>query len=561
MIRHSGVRDITQIIKANLLVLALYFLLKLSAFVIRDLDFYLLSFPEMLFEICIVIIAMIIYRIGVKLFYSDFDYGHKNVCSNVIIYGAGSVGVVVNDALKQQEGMCNHVVSFVDDNRSKMNKTIDGIPILPVDEVLTPAYVKKENIDCLILAVPKISASKRQTIINRALNLNLKVKSVPAIESWIYDNFTPNQLENVKIEDLLERDPIVLNDGNMNKEIAGKIVLVTGAAGSIGSEIVRQIMKYNPKKIIALDQAETSLFDLQFEIKNSEVYKKYLTRIEIVIADVKDAIFIDSVFAKYHPDLIYHAAAYKHVPLMEENPYEATLINVFGTKVVAETAIKYHVNKFVMISTDKAVNPTNVMGATKRLAEIFVQSRSSEVTSFVTTRFGNVLGSNGSVIPLFHKQLALGGPLTVTHKDIIRYFMTIPEATSLVLEAGAIGHDGDIFVFDMGQPVKIYDMARNMIRLSKATGVEIKEIGLRPGEKLYEELLSNKENVIPTEHPKIMHAKVSRYERSVVDKYMEELHVVLNGCNSMSIVAKIKEFLPEYISNNSEFSKLDKDSV
>lgn len=561
MIRHSGVRDITQIIKANLLVLALYFLLKLSAFLIRDLDFYLLSFPEMLFEICIVIISMIMYRIGVKLFYSDFDYGHKNVCSNVIIYGAGSVGVVVNDALKQQEGMCNHVVSFVDDNRSKMNKTIDGIPILPVDEVLTPAFVKKGNIDCLILAVPKISASKRQTIINRALNLNLKVKSVPAIESWIYDNFTPNQLENVKIEDLLERDPIVLNDGNMNKEIADKIVLVTGAAGSIGSEIVRQIMKYNPKKIIALDQAETSLFDLQFEIKNSEVYKKYLTRIEIVIADVKDAVFIDSIFAKYRPDLIYHAAAYKHVPLMEENPYEATLINVFGTKVVAEAAIKYHVNKFVMISTDKAVNPTNVMGATKRLAEIFVQSRSSDVTSFVTTRFGNVLGSNGSVIPLFHKQLALGGPLTVTHKDIIRYFMTIPEATSLVLEAGAIGHDGDIFVFDMGQPVKIYDMARNMIRLSKATGVEIKEIGLRPGEKLYEELLSNKENVIPTEHPKIMHAKVSRYEKNVVDKYMEELHVVLNGCNPMSIVAKIKEFLPEYISNNSEFSKLDKDSI
>lgn len=561
MIRHSGIRDITQIIKANLLVLALYFLLKLSSFLIRDLDFYLLSFPEMLFEICIVIISMIMYRIGVKLFYSDFDYGHKNVCSNVIIYGAGSVGVVVNDALKQQEGMCNHVVSFVDDNRSKMNKTIDGIPILPVDEVLTPAFVKKGNIDCLILAVPKISASKRQTIINRALNLNLKVKSVPAIESWIYDNFTPNQLENVKIEDLLERDPIVLNDGNMNKEIADKIVLVTGAAGSIGSEIVRQIMKYNPKKIIALDQAETSLFDLQFEIKNSEVYKKYLTRIEIVIADVKDAVFIDSIFAKYRPDLIYHAAAYKHVPLMEENPYEATLINVFGTKVVAEAAIKYHVNKFVMISTDKAVNPTNVMGATKRLAEIFVQSRSSDVTSFVTTRFGNVLGSNGSVIPLFHKQLALGGPLTVTHKDIIRYFMTIPEATSLVLEAGAIGHDGDIFVFDMGQPVKIYDMARNMIRLSKATGVEIKEIGLRPGEKLYEELLSNKENVIPTEHPKIMHAKVSRYERSVVDKYMEELHVVLNGCNPMSIVAKIKEFLPEYISNNSEFSKLDKDSI
>lgn len=561
MIRHSGVRDVIQIIKANLLVLGLYLMLMLCSLLISDLKFYLLSFPEMLFETCIVIIAMIIYRIGVKLFYSDFDYGHKNASSNVIIYGAGSVGVVVNDALRQQEGLHNRVVSFVDDNRSKMNKTIDGIPILPVDEVLTPTYVKKENIDCLILAVPKISASKRQTIINRALNLNLKVKSVPQIESWIYDTFTPNQLQNVKIEDLLDRDPIVLNDGNVEKEIENRVVLVTGAAGSIGSEIVRQIMKHNPKKIIALDQAETSLFDLRFEIENSDVYKKYLTKLEIVIADVKDAVFIDSIFAKYHPDLIYHAAAYKHVPLMEGNPYEATLINVFGTKVVAEAAIKYRVNKFVMISTDKAVNPTNVMGATKRLAEIFVQSRSSQTTSFVTTRFGNVLGSSGSVIPLFHKQLEHGGPITVTHKDIIRYFMTIPEATSLVLEAGAIGHDGDIFVFDMGQPVKIYDMARNMIRLSKATGVEIKEIGLRPGEKLYEELLSDKENVIPTEHPKIMHAKVSRYEKEVVDKYMDELYIVLNGCNPMNIVAKIKEFLPEYISNNSEFTKLDKDTV
>jgi FlaA1/EpsC-like NDP-sugar epimerase len=298
------------------------------------------------------------------------------------------------------------------------------------------------------------------------------------------------------------------------------------------------------------------MYDLQFELKNA--YKDHLDRMAFVIANVKDKARMEEVFELYHPQLVYHAAAYKHVPFMEENPYEAVFVNVFGTRNLADLAIKYGVQKFVMISTDKAVNPTNVMGATKRMAEIYIQSRSNEQTHFVTTRFGNVLGSNGSVIPLFKKQLAAGGPLTVTHKDIIRYFMTIPEACNLVLEAGAMGEGGDIFVFDMGKPVKIYDMARKMIQLSGMKGIEIKEIGLRPGEKLYEELLATKENTIPTYHPKIMHAQVRRYEVEDVDREYNELWNILETMDDMKIVAKMKDIVPEFLSNDSIYCQLDK---
>lgn len=307
-----------------------------------------------------------------------------------------------------------------------------------------------------------------------------------------------------------------------------------------------------------LDQAESPMYDLQFELKNTEPYKQHVDRMEFVIANVKDAQRMEEVFCTYRPELIYHAAAYKHVPFMEENPYEAIYVNVFGTKNLADLAIKYGAKKFVMISTDKAVNPTNVMGATKRMAEIYIQSRSTEQTQFVTTRFGNVLGSNGSVIPLFKKQLASGGPLTVTHKDIIRYFMTIPEACSLVLEAGAMGAGGDIFVFDMGRPVKIYDLASKMIQLSGLSGIEIKEIGLRPGEKLYEELLATKENTIPTYHSKIMRAQVRKYSLDAIDKEYAELWEIMPTLDPMKLVGKMKDIVPEFISNNSVFCQLDK---
>ena len=334
--------------------------------------------------------------------------------------------------------------------------------------------------------------------------------------------------------------------------------MVTGAAGSIGSEICRQLIQYHPSKIIMVDQAESPMYDLQFELKSNEPYKQFFDKMVFVIGNVKDKRRMEEVFSEHKPQIIYHAAAYKHVPFMEENPYEAIFVNVFGTKNIADLAIKYGAQKFVMISTDKAVNPTNVMGATKRMAEIYIQSRSTDTTHFVTTRFGNVLGSNGSVIPLFKKQLATGGPLTVTHKDIIRYFMTIPEACNLVLEAGAMGEGGDIFVFDMGKPVKIYDLAKKMIQLSGLKNIEIKEIGLRPGEKLYEELLATKENNIPTYHPKIMRAQVRKYQLADIDREYAELWDIMPTLDDMKLVGKMKEIVPEFKSNNSTYCQLDK---
>ena len=390
------------------------------------------------------------------------------------------------------------------------------------------------------------------------MDLGVTIKSVPHVTTWIDNgNFSFNQIEEIKIEDLLEREPIVLGNHNVTNELKGKVVLVTGAAGSIGSEICRQVLQYNPERLIMFDQAESPIYDLQFELNNESPYKDFDVKKDFIVGNVKDFNKMKEVFENLRPQIIYHAAAYKHVPLMENFPYEAVFVNVFGTKIVADLAIQYGAEKFVMVSTDKAVNPTNVMGATKRIAEIYTQSRNSK-TKFVTTRFGNVLGSNGSVIPLFKKQLAHGGPLTVTDANIIRYFMTIPEACSLVLEAGAIGEDDDIFVFDMGKPVRIYDLASKMIKLANKPEVEIKITGLRPGEKLYEELLATKENTIPTEHPKIMRAKVREYTEEEVDKEIAVLKEVLPSCDDMKIVAQMKRIVPEFKSNNSIFQTLDK---
>ncbi|MBQ2852707.1 MAG: polysaccharide biosynthesis protein [Bacteroidales bacterium] len=406
--------------------------------------------------------------------------------------------------------------------------------------------------------MPSLDSERRKNIINEIVDLGVNIKSVPHLNNWIDSNLTIDQIEDIKIEDLLGREPIVLGKENITEGLNGKVIMVTGAAGSIGSEICRQVLHYRPKKLILLDQAESPLYDIQFELRNNEPYRSFNIPMEFVIGNVKDNVKMREVFSKYHPQIVYHAAAYKHVPLMEDFPYEAVFVNVLGTKNVADLAVEFGVEKFVMVSTDKAVNPTNVMGATKRIAEIYTQSRKSEKTAFVTTRFGNVLGSNGSVIPLFKKQLAYGGPLTVTDRNIIRYFMTIPEACSLVLEAGVMGEKEDIFVFDMGEPVKIYDLAKKMIKLSKKQNVEIEITGLRPGEKLYEELLSTKENTIPTEHAKIMRAKVRRYTEEEVNEKIETLINLIPTCDDFKIVAQMKAIVPEFISNNSIYSCLDK---
>ncbi|HCY01234.1 MAG TPA: polysaccharide biosynthesis protein, partial [Bacteroidales bacterium] len=389
-------------------------------------------------------------------------------------------------------------------------------------------------------------------------------KVVPAIDKWINGQLSSEQIRKVKIEELLQREPIKMDSSTVSRYIYGKSVLITGAAGSIGAGLVRQILTYRPAELILLDQAESAIYDLQTEINNSEELAPYSHLAQYVIANIKDRFRINQVFELYKPDIIFHAAAYKHVPLMENNPYESLLVNVFGTRNLADLAVKHEVKKFVMISTDKAVNPTNVMGASKRIAEIYTQALSNNVTQFITTRFGNVLDSNGSVVPLFRKQIDNGGPVTVTHKEITRFFMTIPEACNLVLEAGAMGNGGEIFVFDMGHPVKIYDLACKMIKLSGLVlnkDIKIKEIGLRPGEKLFEELLNNQENTLPTYHPKILKAKVRDYKKEFIDKSFDDLTHLIIDANVFELVAKMKEIVPEYISNNSIYAVLDRQRV
>ena len=558
IIRHSGLNDIIKITIACIFPAMLFVVLNVINNNSHFIDSRLAcSYSEIFITYASLAILMIMSRLFIQRIYNDY-FKRRRPTKSVIIYGAGAAGVIAANALQQDLHFEYRIVAFVDDDESKISQVLNGVPVMHPRDAMNKKYIHDKQVETLIIAIPTIRIMHKKAISNRALDLGLKVKSVPHISTWIDGSFSVNQISDIKIEDLLERESIKLDNANVSREVRDKVVMVTGAAGSIGSEICRQLIQYNPSRIIMLDQAESPMYDLQFELKNNEPYKSYVDRMEFVIANVKDQRRMEEVFSTLHPQLIYHAAAYKHVPFMEENPYEALFVNVFGTKNIADLAIKYGAQKFVMISTDKAVNPTNVMGATKRMAEIYIQSRSTDKTHFVTTRFGNVLGSNGSVIPLFKKQLAAGGPLTVTHKDIIRYFMTIPEACSLVLEAGAMGEGGDIFVFDMGKPVKIYDLARKMIQLSGLHDIEIKEIGLRPGEKLYEELLATKENTIPTYHPKIMRAQVRKYDLNEIDREYAELAAIMPTLDDMKLVAKMKDIVPEFISNNSIYCQLDK---
>lgn len=558
IIRHMGLNDIYRVFFSCLIAAVLLMLINYANNQLRVINSAdLMSYRGVVMLYSMLFVAMVLMRLFMQRIYNDY-FKRRRPTVNVVIYGAGAAGVIANNALKQDLHYEYKVVAFIDDDPAKMNQQLDGVPVMKNRQVLTPKFVEQKKVTQLIIAIPTIRLIHKQAITNRALDLGLTVKAVPHISLWMNDTFSSSQIEDIKIEDLLEREAIKLDNINVVREVLDKVVMVTGAAGSIGSEICRQLIQYKPKRIIMLDQAESPMYDLQFELKNNEPYKQAVDSMEFVIANVKDQARMEEVFEHYRPQLVYHAAAYKHVPFMEENPYEAIYVNVFGTKNVADLAIKYGTEKFVMISTDKAVNPTNVMGATKRMAEIYIQSRSTDRTHFVTTRFGNVLGSNGSVIPLFKKQLAAGGPLTVTHKDIIRYFMTIPEACNLVLEAGAMGEGGDIFVFDMGKPVKIYDLAKKMIQLSGLHNIEIKEIGLRPGEKLYEELLATKENNISTYHPKIMRAQVRKYPLEAIDEAYGELQDIMYTLDDYKIVKKMKEIVPEFISNNSIYCELDK---
>ena len=558
MLRYSGFNDIRKLFSACTFTMAFLIITKLIFTHVSPrwaAELYP-RYVTIVYHYLITLVIMILMRFTIRRLYNEV-YKNTGDKMNVLVYGAGDGGTMLLRTLSQDTNSKFKIKAFVDDDPKRAKSQINTIKVYSPEKALTPEFIEKYSIDVMIVAIPSLSEERKKEIIEKGLALNLVVKSIPSFDKWVDGKISTNQIQDIKIEDLLGRKPIQLSNQNVSREIMGKVVLVTGAAGSIGSEICRQVMHYSPAKLIMLDQAESPMYDFQYEMNNTPDFKLVRDKMAFVITNVKDPVRMREVFEEFRPQIVYHAAAYKHVPFMEENAYEAVFVNVFGTKLVADLAVEFGAEKFVMISTDKAVNPTNVMGATKRIAEIYTQSRKCN-TKFITTRFGNVLGSNGSVVPLFRKQIAQGGPITVTDRRITRFFMTIPEACSLVLEAGSIGEGGDIFVFDMGEKVKIWDLAEKMRKLSHHPEIEIIETGLRPGEKLYEEVLANEENTIKTDNEKIMHAVVRKYEAANVDKMLEKLHTELETCDPMKIVAQMKVIVPEFKSNNSIFSQLDK---
>ncbi|MBL7924304.1 MAG: polysaccharide biosynthesis protein [Bacteroidia bacterium] len=554
IIRYTGTRDAVRIL---LTLAAGSFCLAVGNLVNYPFTgVYLVPFSIIILEFLITVFFMITGRLLVKVIYMEL----KNPSSEktgVLIYGAGEAGLTTKRTLDRDKGTRYKVVGFIDDDPKKAGKKLEGIGIHPASQLEN--LLEKRDIKHLIIAIQNISAERKQYIVESCLSHNIRVLNVPPVKSWINGELSFKQIRKVNIEDLLGREPIQLHLDTIRHELQGKTILVTGAAGSIGSEMVRQILPFGPKLLVILDIAESPLYELELEIRDNP--ETNFQKLETVIGDIRNMERMRNVFNTFRPDMVFHAAAYKHVPVMELNPSESILNNVLGTKIIADLALEFEARKFVMISTDKAVNPTNIMGATKRIAEIYTQSMNGQgKTKFITTRFGNVLGSNGSVIPRFKKQIESGLPLTVTHPDITRYFMTISEACQLVLEAGTMGKGGEIFIFDMGKPVKIADLARKMIQLSGlelGKDIQIRYTGIRPGEKLFEELLANEENTLPTHHSKIMIARVKEYDFETVSKDIRELIGLFSSQDNKAIVRKMKEIVPEFLSKNSEFEKLD----
>lgn len=512
--------------------------------------------------------CLFLYRVLVKqLFENYFSLNNSQKLVRAIIYGSDANAIAVANALKSELPARFKIVGFIDKSSHNKSKMILGLPILQHKKKVS-VLMRIFNAEALVIADKSLSKEEKLVLVDECLEFNYKVYTVPLISDWEDQKEISKKVKNFQIQDLLERKPIVLDNKSISSQLKGRTVLITGAAGSIGSEIVRQVIQFNPSTIVMLDQAETPLHHLGLEIGKLD------SNVEVcsIIADVRDRVALDKIFERFRPEVVYHAAAYKHVPLMEENPSQAIFVNVQGTKNVAELACEYNADSFVMVSTDKAVNPSNVMGASKRIAEKFVQSLHNNLcsengsfkTKFITTRFGNVLGSNGSVVPLFTKQIENGGPITLTHPDIIRYFMTIPEACQLVLEAGAMGRGGEIYIFDMGKPVKIIDLAKKMIMLAgyvPEKDIAIKIVGLRPGEKLYEELLNDTSKTLPTHHDKIMIAQEEFEDFDNLKSNLSGLIDAANNYNAEDVVARMKLIVPEYISMNSSYELLDKKSL
>jgi FlaA1/EpsC-like NDP-sugar epimerase len=552
VVRYTSSRDTIRIFTVILLGSLCVLIFNILSLYI--LGFYFIPNSVIIIDGLVSLFLMISSRLAVKALYFEIKNPAREKM-NVIIYGAGESGIITKRTLDRDAAIKYKVVGFIDDDEKKQGKSMEGIFVYGQDKL--EELIKNNDAEFVIISIQKISTKKKNQITDICLNNNIRVLNVPPAAKWINGELSFNQIKSIRIEDLLERDPIKLDTAMISAELKNKIILITGAAGSIGSELARQCSKFQPKKIYLLDQAESPLHELDLEFSDKLIKPPY----EVIMADVRNVDRMKNVFATFKPQIVFHAAAYKHVPMMENNPSESILTNILGTKNLADLSHEYKVERFVFVSTDKAVNPTNVMGASKRIAEIYIQSLGKKSnTKFITTRFGNVLGSNGSVIPRFKKQIEQGGPITITHPDITRYFMTIPEASQLVLEASAIGKGGEIFVFDMGDSIKIVDLARKMILLlgmKEGKDISIVYTGLRPGEKLYEELLANNENTLTTHHSQILIGKVREYDYEEVKGIIDELIRSFDTQNNELIVQRMKDLVPEYKSNNSVFQKLD----
>lgn len=554
VVRYTGFRDVVNlIIGANILAT----ILLLTTYLSRKFDFDdIYGFSGSV--IYIHLLLNILFLVGSKFFIKSIyrriisDY---QVEGKILIYGAGNSGMITCDAIQSDSNNKIEILGFIDDNPNKIGKKINLLNVYSFEQI-NQTFINKHKLTDVIISIQNIDPSRLLEITTKLVSFNVNIKIVPPVQNWIDGDLSVGQIKDVNIEDLLGRDPIIISNPVLEDEYEGKIILVTGAAGSIGGELSRKLSTYKVKKLLLLDIAESALYDLEQEFNRAG-----FTNFELIIADIRDFDRMSYIFEKFKPKIVFHAAAYKHVPLMENSPYEAVNVNVCGTKIVSDLSVQHGINKFVLISTDKAVNPTNVMGATKRIAELYVNClKGKGQTKFITTRFGNVLGSSGSVIPLFKHQIESGGPITVTHRDITRFFMTISEAGQLVLEAATMGSGGEIFVFDMGNPVKIYDLAKNMIFLSGLNypeDINIKITGLRPGEKIFEELLADGENTVSTYHDKIMIAKTKPLENKKIELQIIDLCSVNSRTQNLEIVSTIKEIIPEYISNNSKYEVLD----
>jgi len=560
IVRYTGVDDGFRIFYTSLLSLAISSLTNLIYF--YNVGKNLIPYSVLFIVFLATFVFLFYYRLLVK---TVFAYYKSDASSkkNIAIFGAGQAGIITKQVIDSDTRSNLKVVGFIEDDQSKVGKVINSTKIFNGKENVAE-LIRKLKIQEIIFAVESITPTRKNEIVEVCLNEKVKARTIPSARNWVGGEFNVQQIKEINIEDLLGREAINIDKSHLRIEFQGKVIAITGAAGSIGSELVRQLIRYNPSNLILIDQAESPLYEIEREI--TEQYSPTFSVLPFV-ADICNSARLEYIFNQYKIDIVFHAAAYKHVPLMERNPYEAVICNVIGTKILADLCIEKQVKKFVMISTDKAVNPTSIMGCSKRIAEIYVQSLNNfndslgfTHTSFVTTRFGNVLGSNGSVIPYFKKQIASGGPVTVTHPDITRYFMTIPEASSLVLEAGVLGNGGEIFIFDMGSPVKIYDLAKKMILLSgleEGRDIEIIFTGLREGEKLFEELLGTLENSISTHHEKILKAKTSEYDYQETNTLIEILGDLAADKNELKMVALMKEIVPEFKSNYSRFELLD----